>query len=98
MKTGDVLTSTTKACPTGITRATVAQTCQANGIPREFRDLSIEEIHTTNKVFCTSTMGEIVAVSRIDNTVYHDGQPGPVTQRLATLYRDQTVAEVFPIG
>jgi branched-chain amino acid aminotransferase len=38
-------------------------------------------------VFCTGTMGEIAGVTHIDGRVIGDGQVGPVTGRVAALYR-----------
>ncbi len=40
-------------------------------------------------------MGEIVAVTRIDDTVFHGGIPGPLTRRLADLYGELTRAEGY---
>ncbi|GHC47166.1 aminotransferase class IV [Roseibacillus persicicus] len=97
VKDGTVLTSTTKACPTGITRATVFSLCEENEIPLDIRGIPEAEIHTADEVFCTGTMGEIVAVNRIDDTIYNEGQPGPVTQRLAALYQNLTETEGYPI-
>ncbi|MDP0491871.1 MAG: aminotransferase class IV [Verrucomicrobiota bacterium JB023] len=97
VKNGTVLTSTTKACPTGITRATVLSLCEQEGIPCEVRDITESEIHEADEVFCTGTMGEIVCVNQIDETIYHERQPGPVTQKLSALYQTLTETEGFPI-
>ena len=79
------------------TRMTVLSLCGEHGIPHEIRDVPEAEIHEADEVFCTGTMGEIVAVTRIDETVYCDEQPGPMTLRLASLYRELTKAEGFQI-
>ena len=92
-----ILTSTTKACPTGITRDTVIQLCESNGIPIQIRDLSEEEIHQANEVFCTGTRGEIVSINRIDGTVYNDALPGAMTLRLSTLFRELTRSTGYSI-
>ena len=42
---GVVETSTTKACPEGITRMTVLALCREHGIPSEVRDIPEAEIH-----------------------------------------------------
>ena len=97
VKDGVVTTSTTKACPTGITRDTVIKLCAENEIPLTIRDISEEEIHNADEVFCTGTMGEIVAIKRINETIYNEGNNGPLTQRLATLYQSLTQAEGYPI-
>ena len=97
VKDGTVLTSTTRACPTGITRDTIIGLCANGGIPIEVRDIPEAEIHRSDEVFCTGTMGEIVAVTQIDDTVFGGGEPGVVTGRLARRYRDLTTTEGHPI-
>jgi len=86
-----VETSTTKACPEGITRMTILSLCREHAIPSVVRDISEAEIHQADEVFCTGTMGEIAAVTRIDKTVFGGGQPGPVTTRLSNLYAHSTM-------
>lgn len=90
VKDGVVLTSTTKACPEGITRSTVLALCAEHEIPSEVRDIPEAEIHESDEVFCTGTMGEIAAVTRIDQTEFNGGKPGPVTLRLSELYSELT--------
>ncbi|MEP4077075.1 aminotransferase class IV [Haloferula sp.] len=93
VRDGRVLTPTTRACPTGITRATILELCEAHGLPVEVRDIQASEILETDEVFCTGTMGEIVAVTHIDEAVFHAGQPGPVTTRLSALFQELTRSE-----
>ena len=97
VKNGTISTSTTNACPTGITRDTVIKLCAKKEIPLEIRDIPEGEIHQSDEVFCTGTMGEIVAVNRIDDTRFQSGQVGPVTQRLVKDYQELTRSEGYPI-
>jgi branched-chain amino acid aminotransferase len=83
---GRVLTPQVHACPEGITRAAVLELCAAHGIPHEVRDLSLTEIYRAQEMFCTGTMGEIAAVTRVDGRVICHGEPGPVTARLGELF------------
>ncbi|MCH7945007.1 MAG: aminotransferase class IV, partial [Armatimonadetes bacterium] len=92
VKGGAVRTSTTKACPSGITRATIIELCRAHGIEHEEADIPAGEIHEADEVFCTGTMGELVAVTQIDETLFGNGVAGPVTMRLAGLFRELTKA------
>ena len=94
VKDGVVITPTTKACPTGITRLTILEVCEKHGIPCEVRDIPAEEIPQADEVFCTGTMGEIIPVNRIDDTCYDHG---PVTARLAGLYGELTQSEDEPL-
>lgn len=90
---GVVQTSTTKACPEGITRMTILELCRKHGIPTEVRDIPEKEIHEADEVFCTGTMGEIAPVIRIDGTTYLGGTCGPMTARLSALYGEATSSE-----
>ncbi len=90
---GTVRTSRTVACPEGITRSAVLELCGAHGIAAEVGDLSLTECYRADEVFCTGTMGELAAVTRVDGRRIGDGAPGPVTGRLTALYRDLTVRE-----
>jgi branched-chain amino acid aminotransferase len=96
---GVVVTSTTKACPEGITRATVLELCRQNGVPCEERDVSLMEFYRADEVFCTGTMGELVPVREIDGRPIGGGAPlpGPVTRRLSELYARLTATEGEPV-
>jgi branched-chain amino acid aminotransferase len=91
VKGGRVETSTTRACPEGITRAAVLELCQRNKIPFQIRDIAPPEIHAADEVFCTGTMGELVHVKQIDKTVYNGGQRGPMCTRLTEYFRKMTL-------
>jgi branched-chain amino acid aminotransferase len=97
VRNGVVETSTTKACPEGITRRTVLELCRKHGIPTDVRDIPESTIHQSDEVFCTGTMGEIAAVTRIDATDFSEGQPGPVTSRLSELFAQVTSTEGTPV-
>jgi branched-chain amino acid aminotransferase len=44
-------------------------------------------------MFCTGTMGELAAVTRVDGRMIGDGLPGPLTARLSDLFRELTLNE-----
>jgi branched-chain amino acid aminotransferase len=90
---GVVLTSRPVACPEGITRATVLEICRAAGIPHEERDLSLTEVYRADEAFCTSTMGELTPVIKVDGRTIGTGTPGAVTRRLMELFRQRTDME-----
>jgi branched-chain amino acid aminotransferase len=90
---GVVLTSRTVACPEGITRAAVLEILVEQGVPHEVRDISPAEVYRADEAFCTGTMGELAAVTRIDGRRVGDGTVGPMTQRLTALFRELTGRE-----
>lgn len=90
---GTLHTSHTRACPEGITRATVLELCEEHGIPHRVRDISPAEVYRAEECFCTGTMGELAAVTTIDGRTIGDGKVGPMTRRLTELFRELTARE-----
>src|SRR5215472_17744823 len=93
VRNGDVATSRVVACPEGITRATVIETCGAEKIRCIETDLSLVDIYGANEMFCTGTMGELAAITKLDNRQIGDGKVGPMTKRLSDLYARRTANE-----
>ncbi|QDU55646.1 aminotransferase class IV [Aeoliella mucimassa] len=89
---GVVATSTTAACPEGITRATVLQLCKQLEIPHEVRDISVPEVLRADEVFCTGTMGELAPVTALDGNKIGVGAGGPMVARLGQAYRELTAS------
>ena len=92
-----VFTSTTEACPEGITRQTVLDLCAANGIAHEVRGVSLTEAYTADEMFCSGTMGELVAVTTLDGRTIGTGEAGPMTTRLSELYAEETATSGYQI-
>ena len=95
---GVVMTPKTVACPEGITRATVLELCKRHRIPNAERDLSLTEFYRADEVFCTGTMGELAAVTKLDGRAIGDGSVGETTRRLSELYRELTRSEGVPVA
>jgi branched-chain amino acid aminotransferase len=94
---GRLATPTTAACPEGITRAAVLELCAGARLPVEVRDLSLTEVYRADEMFCTGTLGELAPVTRVDGRPIGAGTPGPVTARLAALYRELTRSTGHPV-
>lgn len=90
---GGLATGHLVACPEGITRATVMEICAAEKIRCIETDLSVVDVYGANEMFCTGTMGELAAVTRLDNRQIGDGKIGPMTKRLSELYAKRTATE-----
>ncbi len=90
---GRVLTPRAVACPEGITRAAVLEICRDHAIPWEERDLSLTEAYRADEMFCSGTMGELAAVTRVDGRVIGDGKPGAMTRQLSDLFGKLTARE-----
>jgi branched-chain amino acid aminotransferase len=90
---GEVLTPLAVACPEGITRGVVLEICREQGIPHAERDLSLTEIYRAEEMFCSGTMGELAAVTKVDGRVIGSGRMGAVTKRLSELFGERTKVE-----
>jgi branched-chain amino acid aminotransferase len=93
VRNGDLATSRVAACPEGITRATVIEICAAEKIRCVETDLSPVDVYRAGEMFCTGTMGELAAVTKIDNRQIGDGKVGSMTKRLSDLYAKRTASE-----
>ena len=93
VRNGDLATSRVVACPEGITHGTVIEICAAEKIRCVETDLSVVDIYGGNEMFCTGTMGELAAVTKIDNRHIGDGKVGAMTKRLSDLYTHRTASE-----
>jgi branched-chain amino acid aminotransferase len=93
VRNGDLATSRVVACPEGITRATVIEICAAEKIRCVETDLSPVDVYRAGEMFCTGTMGELAAVTKIDNRQIGDGKVGSMTKRLSDLYAKRTASE-----
>ena len=90
-------TPRTVACPEGITRQSVLNICQEKDISCEVRDIPLSEFHSADEVFCTGTMGEIAAITKIDERIIGTGKPGEMTARVSDWLRDKIDAEAEPV-
>jgi len=66
----------------GITRQTVIELAQAEGITVHETHFGLAELYTANEVFLTGTAAEIVPIVEIDGQAIGEGKPGPITRRL----------------
>jgi branched-chain amino acid aminotransferase len=80
---GVLCTSTTAACPEGITRATVLRIAAAAAIPTEVRDCSLAQLYAADEAFVTGTMGELAPVVNVDGRVIGNGSVGRLTRELS---------------
>lgn len=90
---GQMFTPFPHACLPGVTRRLVLQQASAVGIPACERDLALMDVHTADEVFLTGTVAEIVPVIEVDERRIGTGDVGPVTKRIAELYRRLTDSE-----
>ena len=70
----------------GIRRRTLLELCQAEGINLELRLFTLEEAVDADEAFISSATTIVHPVISIDGQAIATGKPGPITQKLRTLY------------
>jgi len=93
VRQGELATSRVVACPEGITRATVLEICSAENIACVEADLTLDDVYGADEMFCTGTMGELAAVTKVDDRIIGNGAVGQTTERLSQLYGRRTLNE-----
>jgi branched-chain amino acid aminotransferase len=87
-------TSTTKACPEGITRSTVLELAKREGIVCVERDIPHHELFEADEMFVTGTMGELIPVKQLDQHIYSHRI---FCDRLTTLFAKEIQNERDPL-
>lgn len=82
---GRLLTASTGTLE-GITRRTVLELAEREGIAAELVVLPEEVFRRASELFATSTAGGVMPIGSLDGEPVGDGCPGPVTRRLRELY------------
>jgi branched-chain amino acid aminotransferase len=72
----------------GITRAVVLQIARESGMPVLEGEFDVNELLTADEAFITSSLREILPVSRIGRNTFGSVAPGPVTARLIAGFAD----------
>jgi branched-chain amino acid aminotransferase len=71
----------------GITRAVALDVAREAGVPVSFEAPSLDSLPGFDEVFISSSIRELLAVVRVDETTVGDGTPGPVYRRLHDAFR-----------
>ncbi|QXC52916.1 aminotransferase class IV (plasmid) [Agrobacterium salinitolerans] len=82
----ELWTSTGRYNFNGITRKKVIHLYADAGYTVRQQDFTLAEVYGASEAFVTGTLGGITPVTRIDGRAVGNGQPGPVTQKIADLY------------
>ncbi len=76
----------------GITRQTVLDLCALRGIDAAAARLRREDLYAADEMFCASTAGGIMPVTRVDTHIMSNDRPGPVSGMLRDFYWAQHAA------
>ncbi len=88
VKNNTVYTPFASYCLPGITRGHIISLCKSNGINVKEKNITVEEIKTSEEVFVTGTMGELTPVNRIDDYVLKSKIDFSYFQEIDKLFKD----------
>lgn len=72
----------------GITRELALKLAREQGIIVEEGRWPLDELKNAEEAFLTSTIKEVVPITRLNGKPIGEGKPGPVTQKIMRLYTD----------
>lgn len=75
----------------GISRRNVILLAKQSGIPVKEMAVAVKDLSLADEVFITNTSFEVAPVIAINNNPVADGNPGPVTLKLRTMFRNETM-------
>ncbi|MCG8693143.1 MAG: aminotransferase class IV [Minwuiales bacterium] len=70
----------------GITRLSVLELCDELGVPAKIGRITREELLNADEVFCATTAGGVMPVSRVDGHIMGNDRPGPISTRIRDAY------------
>ncbi len=100
VRRGELWTSPPDYCLGGITRGNILSVARDAGIPALEKRFSLTDVYGADEAFVTGTFAGTVPVASVDGRAIGDGAalPGPLTTRLAALYKDLTQRSLTPIA
>jgi branched-chain amino acid aminotransferase len=81
----------------GVTRDKVMQLARETGMDVQETVMTRYELWTADEVFLTGTAAEVIAVVDLDKRVIGSGKPGPITKKLARIYREFAGTNGVPV-
>ena len=83
---GDRLVTSDLGMLEGISRRTVLEMAQAQGLKTDIRPLPLQEFLDADEVFLSTSGGGVAPLTRVNDRVYQNGGIGPVTATLHETY------------
>ena len=82
-------------CLAGITRELILEVAAENGIDIDTGDVAVGDLDSADEAFLTSSTRNVQPIDRVNGRSLHD-VPGPLTQRLSTLFDELVERTVNP--
>lgn len=70
----------------GLTRASILELAEAEGLPVQVRNLATEELRRADEIFLTAANKRIVPVTTLDDMPIWNGKPGPLTRIVMEMF------------
>lgn len=88
VKEGTLFTPELTSVLDGITRNTVIALAQSIDVPLVEKRITRDEVYIADEAFFTGTAAEVTPIRELDNRTIGEGKPGPITQKLQTMFFD----------
>ncbi len=88
VRDGILYTPTLTAALDGITRATIMQIANEQGIEVREKQITRDEVYVADEAFFTGTAAEVTPIRIVDGRDIGSGSRGPITEKLQSLYFD----------
>jgi branched-chain amino acid aminotransferase len=89
VRDGIIYTPELTACLNGITRNTIFTLAKELGYHIVEKRITRDEVYIADEAFFTGTAAEVTPIRELDDRPIGCGKPGPVTEKLQSLYFDQ---------
>ena len=88
VKNGKLITPPLGNILPGITRKSIMQIAKDEGIKVEEKVLRLDDVYNADEAFFTGTAAEVTPIKSLDDKDIGDGEPGPITTKLKTIFLD----------
>lgn len=94
IKNGRLITPpTSEGALPGITRAVVMELAAKAGIPCQEAPVTLYDVYNAEEAFLTGTAAEVIPMVTADGRTIGTGQPGAITQRIISAFREVTLTD-----
>ena len=66
----------------GITRSTLIDIAYKDGIPFEYKNITLHDVYVCDECFLSGTAAEVMPLVELDSRKLGNGKPGPITNKL----------------
>jgi branched-chain amino acid aminotransferase len=88
VRNGKLYTPDLTSALEGITRDTIIQLAEENGLQVIEKRITRDEVYIADEAFFTGTAAEVTPIRELDNRVIGEGARGPITAKLQAAYFD----------